>query len=70
MHEYNSRNIVGAYRANRSGHVRFWGVALAAAILCVGGALFVLRYQPGAQTTAADGRKVESLSTATSGAAR
>jgi len=70
MHDNNSRNIVGAYRANRSGNVRFWGIALAAAILCVGGALFVLRYQPGAQTTAADGRKIESLSTATSGAAR
>jgi hypothetical protein len=68
MPDYKDQNVVSAYHAANRKKAQLWAITFLTVIVCAA-ALFYFVYEPGSQTTA-EGRKVESPSTATSGAAR
>lgn len=69
MPDYKDQNVVSAYHAANRKKAQLWAITFLTAILCAAAAFYFIYEQPGSQTTA-DGRKVESPSTATGGSAR
>jgi hypothetical protein len=70
MTHHKDQNVVKAHKAANRAKVQFWMIPLVAMLLLAGIGIYYSVDRPGAQTTADDGRTLESPGGATSGSAR
>jgi hypothetical protein len=70
MNHHKDQNVVKAHKAANRAKVQFWLITLVAMLLLAGIGIYYSYDGPGAQTTADDGRKLQSPEGATSGSAQ